>query len=88
MQFRPLALAALCLVGCGSNPATTWTPADTVGAEASKNAQRDLVVFCSSDAGCTGAQVEVVERTTACNLGSMLQRHGVDQGDAGAGCAK
>ncbi len=81
-------VVALLLAGCGSSKVDTITPADKAAIQADLNAQRDLVVFCDSDAGCTGAQVRIVEEGSECNLGSFLQRHGVDQRDAGAGCHK
>jgi hypothetical protein len=80
-----IALAAFLLTACASN---SWTPGDTARSTDIIQAQKALVMLCQSDAGCTPGQVEVVEESTMCNLGSMMATHGADILDGGAeyGC--
>src|ERR1700722_9516192 len=73
------------LVGCGGS---SWTDADTTSAKTQFQTQQTLLRLCQSEGGCTSGQLEVVENSATCNLGSMLARHGADVLDGGAslGC--
>lgn len=84
MKLRPVHCGALALVAFSyalvgvTSCSAGWKDEDSKALTDAIHAQQALTRFCVGDAGCSGDQVEAVDRAVQCNLGSILVRHGQD----------